>query len=679
MKNILLISTLLLTSLLYANAQVLTDSNLPIVIINTAIDSKTGLPLEIPDSYKVMATMKIIYRPDGSRNYMTDQNNDSLLNYNGRIGIELRGSSSQTLPKKPYGLTTYNTDTLSNNNVSILGMPEENDWILNSLAFDQTLLRNYLSYDLSGSIGNYAARGVYCEVVINGSYQGLYIFMEKIKIDAERVNIVEMTSTDLTGGYITKADKTTGGDPVAWSMLSYNGYTNFLHENPKPSEITTLQHNYIYTQFINFQSAMTAQNASIINGYPTFIDVPAFIDFMIINELASNADAYQFSTFFHKDKNGKLRAGPVWDFDLTYGNDLFFWGFDRSRTNVWQFDNGDNTGAKFWRDLYNNQTFKCYLTKRWKELNAAGQPLNYTVITEKIDQIVSHISEARIREHNKWNTIPNYTQEIANMKTWLQTRINWLNSNLGNFTACADPYIPPLVISKINYNPKAKDGQDSTDLEFIEITNNGNETVNLTGVYFKELGLTYQFPPNATLVSGDRLFLAGNKNAFQKEYGISAFGQFTRNLSNKSENLVLADAFGNIIDRVEYQDTVPWPVEADGNGAYLVLNDINSDNNTASNWTVSTNIALGIISNPGVESISIYPNPTRSKITIESDILSFTSFEIYDLRGRKMLTGTDLKANQFTVDIENFLPDIYILKLICKNGEIIVRKINKLP
>ena len=85
---------------------ILNDSNLPIMVITTDIDPNTNAPYEIPDDPKVLATMQLIFRPDGSRNYLTYITNDSYLNYNGRIGIELRGSSSQVLNKKPYGFTT---------------------------------------------------------------------------------------------------------------------------------------------------------------------------------------------------------------------------------------------------------------------------------------------------------------------------------------------------------------------------------------------------------------------------------------------------------------------------------------------------------------------------------------------------------------------------------------------
>jgi spore coat protein CotH len=351
-------------------SQTFTDSNLPIVIITTDLDVNNQ-SLEILDDPKILSSMKIIKRPDGSRNYLSDANTTAFLNYNGRIGIEIRGSSSQLLPKKGYGLTTLKADNISNNNVSLMGMPSENDWILNGIAFDPSLIRDYLSYNLSRQLGNYATRTAYCELVINGDYKGLYILQEKIKSSTGRVNILKIATTDnnapnLTGGYITKADKDTGGDPIAWTMSSYSWGTNFIHELPKPTAVTTQQNSYIYNQFLNLQNTSNTNNINLVTGYPSVIDIPTFIDFMLMNELASNPDGYQFSTFFHKDRSGKLRAGPIWDFNLTYGNDLFSMGFDRSRYNVWQFSDGGNDGPKFWRDLFNNPTYKCYLSKRWK-------------------------------------------------------------------------------------------------------------------------------------------------------------------------------------------------------------------------------------------------------------------------------------------------------------------------
>ena len=339
--------------------QILTDSNLPIVIINT--DGGVA----IPDEPKVKATMKIIDRGPGLRNYVSDQFNTAYLNYNGRIGIEIRGSSSQVSPKKNYGLTTRMADDVTNNNVSLLGMPEENDWILGGMVFDTSMVRDYFCQSLSRQMGNYASRAVYCEVIINNDYKGLYMLQEKLKSDDHRIDVIKIAVTDnslpdLTGGYITKADKTTGGDPVAWEMTSFqNSIVQYIHEWPKPEDATSQQTSYIRNEFFKLEAAAQNNDISVINGYPALIDIPSFIDYMIVNEFASNPDAYQYSTYFHKDRNGKLRAGPVWDLDLSFGNDLFQWSLDRSKTYLWYFeDYFYNNGSRFWRDLFYNSQFR---------------------------------------------------------------------------------------------------------------------------------------------------------------------------------------------------------------------------------------------------------------------------------------------------------------------------------
>ncbi len=151
---------------------------------------------------------------------------------------------------------------------------------------------------------------------------------------------------------------------MAWTAIPYAGNdVNYMHDLPKPEEVISQQNTYIEYQFNNLYLAVNVNNSSLLNGFTATINVPTFVDFMISNEFAANADGYQLSTYFHKDLNGKLRTGPIWDFNLTYGNDLFFWGFDRSKTDTWQFSNGDNEGSKFWTDLFNNPDFKCYFAQ----------------------------------------------------------------------------------------------------------------------------------------------------------------------------------------------------------------------------------------------------------------------------------------------------------------------------
>ena len=138
-RRLIFFGFFILFNQVWSQSVTLSNSNLPIVIITTALDPSTGQNLPIVDEPKVIATMKIIYRPDGSRNYVSDFNNAAYLNYDGLIGIEIRGSTSAGLPKKPYGFTTYLADGVTDNNVSLLGMPSEHDWILNALAFDESL------------------------------------------------------------------------------------------------------------------------------------------------------------------------------------------------------------------------------------------------------------------------------------------------------------------------------------------------------------------------------------------------------------------------------------------------------------------------------------------------------------------------------------------------------------
>jgi spore coat protein CotH len=666
-----------------SKAQTFTDSNLPIVIITTDLD-QNNQPLEILDDPKILASMKIIKRPDGSRNYLSDQNTTAYLNYNGRIGIEIRGSSSQALPKKGYGLTTLKADNVSNNNVSILGMPSENDWILNGLAFDPSLIRDYLSYNLSRQIGEYATRTAYCELVINGEYKGLYILQEKVKSSTNRVNVLKIATTDITtpnitGGYITKADKTTGGDPVAWTMSSYAGWTDFIHELPKPAAVTTQQNTYIYNQFLNLETTSHANNVDLITGYPSVIDVPTFVDFMLINELASNADGYQYSTYFHKDRAGKLRAGPIWDFNLTFGNDLFLWGFDRSHYDVWQFANGGNDGAKFWTDLFNNPTYKCYLAKRWNELIQPGQPLNYDSLVQYIDQTVAYISEAKAREEQKWTSdvyppVHFSPTEISDLKVWLSNRISWITNNLGTFANCNTVSIPSLVINKINYNPLGATSTESDNLEFVEIKNTSISNVNLTGIYFKELGLSYQFPANSSVSGGGSVYLASNATAFQAKYGIPAFGQFTRNLSNSSQKIVLADGFGNTIDSVEYFDASPWPIEADGTGSYLQLINTSLDNNLASNWISSSNNVLSTNSTLESSILSIYPNPVTHFLSIHTTE-QMSGIKIFDISG-KLIFDLKQKSNTINTDWSIYPNGIYFV-VIYDESSLVTKKIIK--
>ena len=652
--------------------QSFTDSNLPVIILNT--DGE----VEIPDNPRILADMKIIYRGQGQRNYLTDQNNSQYLNYNGRVDIEIRGTSSQGREKKQYGFTTLLSDNISKNNVSLLGLPEENDWILNGMVWDPSLIRDYLGYNISRQLGHYASRTVYCELIINGTYKGLYLLEEKIKADDNRVDIIELTTNDIyspevTGGYITKADKSENGEIVAWTDYDLNGEkVEYQHVYPKPEIITAQQNDYIHSQFENLATTTANNDASLVSGFPSIIDIPSFIDYIIINEIASNFDAYSYSTFFHKDRNGKLRAGPVWDLDQAFGNDV--WGEPSPLFDVWEFSNGEHDGSEFWLNLFNNDLFRCYLSKRWNELIKPYHPLNFSSLETLIDKTVEVISEAVSRENEKWGTIGDFQQRITTIKSFLAARIDGITGTIGSFSECANVPAPPLVITKIMYHPaETSISPDGKDPEFIEITNNGDETVDLTGIYFSGTGFVYHFPANATIDPYSSLILASSSELFYSVYNTLPYDQFTRHLSNKSQNLVLVDAFGNVIDSVQYFDSDPWP-DTDGNGYYLKLIDPGLNNNHFASW-VASNDPVVSAENPAAEiEPKIYPNPVTDIVKIEADAILKTII-LSDLYGRVLLTIAP-NSESCDLDMGHFARGFYFIRCITTD-QVCIRKVIK--
>lgn len=667
MKRNLLLYFYMFAALL-GYAQTLTDSNLPIVIITT--DNKQA----IPNDPKIGATMKIIYHPDGSRNYVTDQNNPLVLNYSGRIQIEQRGSSSAGLwYKKPYGFNTVQADNVTNNNVSLLGMPKDNDWVLNSFADDESYMRDYVVYNLSNSIGQYASRGMHCEIIVNDVYYGIYMLTEQIKVGADRVNITKMSANDtadakLTGGYITQCDRANPGEQPAWQYPNSTilNYVDFVHVSPKSTLITSKQNDYIKSQFDALTAAASQQNSSVANGFPSIIDVPTFVDFMIINELTSNVDAYQFSTYFHKDRNGKLRAGPVWDFNRGCGLDIFANG---SITTGFQVTDNDGNGADFWRDLFNNPTFYCYFAKRWEELSAPGKPLNYTNIAYVIDSVANRLYEARS------GRLGRDMLAIDTMKTWFQDRVNWLNTHVKS-AGCQFPTVHPLVISKIHYNPLPSGTYTSNQLEFIELTNNSASPIDVSGYYFRELGLTYIFPNNSIIPANGKIYLSSNASFFSAFYSANPFGEYSRTLSNTSEKLVLADAYGNIVDEVQYLNVAPWPTAANGTGAYLKLKDVSLDNSLASSWVAANTDAVGTEELTVANATSIFPNPTNDQITVNSQQTIY-KYEIYDQLGRLVKSENNVQATNFSINLNALAADTYVLKTFSSNQSTTFHKLIK--
>ncbi len=450
-----------------------TSSNLPIVVINTHGQ-------DIPDEPKIEADMGIIYNGAGVRNNLADPFN----NYDGKIGIELHGHSSQMFPMKSYGIELWDASGESQDK-SILGMPKESDWILYAPYTDKTLMRNFLAYTLSREMGHWAARCQFVEMVVDNDYRGVYVIEEKIKKNSNRVDISKLKDTDttgddLTGGYIFSLDK----DPDGW-FSSYtcpggpgNSQRQFTYVYPKADNIVQAQKDYIKSYVDSFENALASPNfQDPVLGVRKYADILSFVDYFIVNELSRNIDAYRLSSYFYKDKNsknGKIFAGPVWDYDLAFRNADYCSGSDISGW-AYKFNYvcpGDGAGLVpfWWYQFMKDTAFEGSLRCRWKELRQttlSSQHLDFL-----IDSISALVNEAQQRHFQRWPILgqyvwPNpqpipstYDGELSSLKTWIDQRLQWMDANMPNEGTCYDypPNATKTIIVSINPNPLPGEG-----------------------------------------------------------------------------------------------------------------------------------------------------------------------------------------------------------------------------
>ena len=440
---------LLLTSVVLSAQVTLTSTNLPILIIETENGQS------IPDEPKRNAELRIVYNGPGELNRPTDE----VYDYQGRIGIELRGQTSQNFDKKPYGFETR--DAMGeNNNVELLGMPAENDWVLHNPFSDKSLIRNAVTYILAGRIMEYAPRVRMVEVMVNGEYMGVYLLTEKIKRDKNRVAVSKLTpeSEDITGGYIMKFDK---GNEVAFTSdyrpPTGNGQeTRFLYHYPDIDDITNEQAAYIKNFIDEMEDVLASDNfTDPETGYRQYLDPETFMDFLFINELTRNVDGYRLSSYFYKDrdsKGGRLKMGPVWDFNLALGNANYCEG---GKFTGWGYSFNSFCPQDFWvihfwwNRLLSDPNFKTDMTERWNRYRSG--PLSDESVLGVIDSLTNLLTSegAADRNFRRWPVLdqyvwPNafvggsYDAEIEYLTSWTRSRMSWLDQAFNTATS-----IPP--------------------------------------------------------------------------------------------------------------------------------------------------------------------------------------------------------------------------------------------
>ncbi len=445
------------------------DSQIPYIVVNTNGGTIQNEP-------KIAAEMAIY--------------ENKVLVKRVNIGIEYRGSTSYRLSsKKSFGIETWDAEG-NDIDESFFGFPPEEDFILNGhvvnlvdrYLFDRTLMYHRLGYQIYRKMGRYASRTQFVELELDGEYLGVYVFMEKLKRDGDRIDISRLEPSDVTpetisGGYILKIDKTAGGDLNLNQPLSYfdNNWsddatynddisfrsrydvfggevdfepyreayhqdqyleTYFLYEYPKADEITSEQKEYIQDYIDQFETALLNDDlTSDERTYTDYMEMETFVDHFILNELVKNIDGYRLSTFLVKERDGKLEMGPVWDLNIGYD------ASDRVPDDGWvinynQYVQRDPWMMPFWWPrLMQDPIFKQAVRERWEELRR--DVLSTSNLHELVDENAEFLIEngAVQRNYEKWDLgfDVGYEEGIQSLKDFLQRRTEWMDGQIQAF------------------------------------------------------------------------------------------------------------------------------------------------------------------------------------------------------------------------------------------------------
>ena len=362
-----------------------------------------------------------------------------------RARFRRRGSSTLGNAKGNYAFEVWN-EFGDDKKVSILGMPEESDWVFyGPNNFEPSMLHNPLMHEISRNVGRYSPRTRFAEVYVNTTttggaiqqshYAGIYVIEEKVKRGADRVDVdnlqpEHLVAPEVSGGYLLKIDR---ADSATDPNFTAGGQGSLVYVDPKGEEIRTVardpQEKYINGYLNQFYAALIGANSKDPNiGYAAYFDVAAGIDHHLLNVFAHNVDALRLSTHFHKPRNGKITFGPLWDFDRALGSTD---GRD-ANPRVWFGSGGtDFFTYGWWRWLFQDIDFWQKWVDRWEELRK--DQLSTASVNALIDEFVAQVRNAQPREYAKWRAPlrgGTYATEIAHLKNYILQRSQWIDSQL---------------------------------------------------------------------------------------------------------------------------------------------------------------------------------------------------------------------------------------------------------
>jgi hypothetical protein len=424
------------------------------VYVASSIDTKHDVPILILDAYgggKPGRDYK-----DVAVVMMEPKNNQTSLlqtpTFATRGGFHLRGQSSSNFEKAPYRLELWDNKN-KDAQYPIMNMPADGDWILVGPYPDKSLIRNALAYDIGKDIGLQVPRYTFVEVYINldnqplssNDYQGVYMLTEKIEIDKDRLNIKKLKKNDLaepdiTGGYLMQFNMMAAEEP----LIKGNGWSDL--ELTEPDDLQPQQKEWITNYIQKVHNAIHSSNPSNPQtGYPAYIDVDSFINFIIQNELARQGDSYMRSTRIYKDRGKKLTAGPLWDFDLGYDSFTGMMGMPgmQQSTEGWQFQpmfGGMSSTTDWYNTLMQDPSFQSKINARWQELRRG--PLSDAQLIARVKNLSAPLTNAAKRNFQKWNilstatiggfgtqTTQTWEEQLTIIQNFLLKRAAWLDNS----------------------------------------------------------------------------------------------------------------------------------------------------------------------------------------------------------------------------------------------------------
>lgn len=462
----------------YNTDVVLEKTNLPILFINTR--DEAGHTTAIHKDYQVAVRMKIINNADGVNYGDTVAHSGQTTNYEGWVGIKYRGSSSfYDSDKKPYGFRTLKTADVNGKKekVKLLGLPEDNNWVLLAPYHDRSLIRDPLVYQLSRPYFEFTPKCKFCEIIVDGIYYGVYILCEKPSKGKNRLNFTAPgdSGDELTGDYMVEIDR----DNEPHFVLKYKMYDHDIcakYHFPDYEEMSSEQMAYIKQRFDELEDVLSSDGfADKENGYSKYIDVENFINYQLMTEFCQNPDGYRLSTYIYKRRDSvdpRFKITP-WDYNMTFGNNIAAGDFLYEQ---WVYEKGQEAGLLgklpvpfWWKRLTEDEAYWKRMKERWAELRTST--LSDQHVTEMMDSLVNEVTigGACERNYQAWpiwdkeiplapTTATNYDEEIALMREWTKKQVAWIDEQL---------VFDPTGIISIQNVPfvKRKDNDDWYDLQ----------------------------------------------------------------------------------------------------------------------------------------------------------------------------------------------------------------------